>query len=170
MRDGLSIPEYLARAVHADGRQEWLDTFPNTIKEFESRWSLTAGEPFQPGGRTAWVAPVLWPCDVDLVVKIARRHGDSLQEADAFRVWDGDGAVHVHEVEAFPEATGLLLERCRPGTTLAHLPELEQDNHHRGFAAPPSGVNHHPPIPSVPSRSCAIGGPTSSLARRLRAA
>jgi streptomycin 6-kinase len=42
-------------------------------------------------------------------------------------VWNGDGAVHIHAVEEFPDATGLLLERCRPGTTLAQLPELEQD-------------------------------------------
>ena len=61
MRDGLSIPEYLARAVQEDGREEWLATLPHTIKELESRWTVTAGEPFQRGGRTAWVAPVTGP-------------------------------------------------------------------------------------------------------------
>lgn len=127
MSAGLSMPIYLAQAAQEEWREEWLLTLPTTLRELESRWSLMAGEPFQPGGRTSWVAPVSGPDDIDLVIKIAWRHDESLHEADALRVWNGDGAVHLHAVEEFPEATGLLLERCRPGTTLAHLPELEQD-------------------------------------------
>jgi streptomycin 6-kinase len=123
----LSMPLYLARAAQEEGREEWLDTLPTTIGELESRWSLTAGMPFQPGGRTAWVAPVSGRADVDLVIKVVWRHDGSLHEADGLRVWDGDGAVHLYAVDELPEATGLLLERCRPGTPLAHRPELEQD-------------------------------------------
>jgi streptomycin 6-kinase len=123
----LSMPVYLARAAKEEGREEWLETLPTTIRELESRWSLTAGMPSQPGGRTAWVAPVSGPGDVDLVIKVAWRHDGSLHEADGLRVWDGDGAVQLYEVEELAEATGLLLERCRPGTTLTDRPELEQD-------------------------------------------
>ena len=35
MSDGLAIPDYLARAIQEDGREEWLDTLPNTIKALE---------------------------------------------------------------------------------------------------------------------------------------
>jgi streptomycin 6-kinase len=127
MSAGLSIPLYLAEAAKEEGREEWLETLPNTIMELESRWSVTAEMPFQPGGRTAWVAPVSGPGDVDLVIKVAWRHNESLHEADALRVWNGDGAVRLYAVEELTEATGLLLERCQPGTTLALRPELEQD-------------------------------------------
>jgi streptomycin 6-kinase len=122
-----SMPLYLAQAAKEEGREEWLETLHTTIRELETRWSVKAGIPFQPGGRTAWVAPVSGHGDVDLVVKVAWRHDGSLHEADGLRVWDGDGAVRLYAAEELKEATGLLLERCRPGTTLAHRPEFEQD-------------------------------------------
>lgn len=122
-----SMPLHLVQAAQEQGFEEWLETLPTTISELESRWSIRAGPPFQPGGRTAWVAPVCGPTDVDLVIKVARRHDESLHEAGALRFWDGDGAVRLRAVEDLPEATGLLLERCRPGTTLAHRAELDQD-------------------------------------------
>jgi streptomycin 6-kinase len=128
MRARLSIPLYLAEAAKEEGREEWLETLPTTIRELEARWSVTAETPFQPGGRTAWVAPVSGPGDVALVIKVAWRHDGSLHEADGLRVWGGDGAVRLYAVEELAEATGLLLERCLPGTTLAQRPELEQDN------------------------------------------
>jgi streptomycin 6-kinase len=127
MRARLSMPVYLAEAAKEEGREEWLETLPTTISELESRWSVTAGMPFQPGGRTAWVAPVSGPGVVDLVIKVVWRHEGSVHEADGLRVWDGDGAVRLYAVEELTEATGLLLERCRPGTTLADRPEVEQD-------------------------------------------
>ena len=88
---------------------------------------MTAGEPFQPEGQTAWVAPARGPGGADLVVKVAWRHPESLHEAEGLRAWNGDGAVRLHAVEELTEATALLLERCRPGTALAALPEPEQD-------------------------------------------
>lgn len=123
----LSLPLYLARAAKEEGREEWLQTLPTTVQELESRWSVTAGTPFQPGGRTAWVAPVEGRGDVDMVMKVAWRHDGSVHEADGLRMWDGDGAVRLYAVEELSETTGLLLERCRPGATLALRPELEQD-------------------------------------------
>ena len=88
---------------------------------------MRIGEPFQPGGQTAWVAPASGT-DHDLVVKIAWRHPEAAHEADGLRIWDGNGAVRLHAVEEIDGSTlALLLERCRPGTTLETLPEPEQD-------------------------------------------
>ena len=64
----------------------------------------------------------------DLVVKVLWRHPEAEHEADGLRIWDGDGAVVLHAVaEVDPMTIALLVERCRPGTTLQALPEAEQD-------------------------------------------
>jgi streptomycin 6-kinase len=88
---------------------------------------LVVGEPFQPGGQTAWVAPARGPDGADLVLKVGWRHPEAAHEADGLRQWDGDGAVRLHAVEEFDDATALLLERCVPGTALSCRPEPEQD-------------------------------------------
>jgi streptomycin 6-kinase len=62
------------------------------------------------------------------VLKLARRHFEAEHEADALRVWDGDGAVRLLDWLRVDDATdALLLEACVPGTPLSRVPELEQD-------------------------------------------
>jgi streptomycin 6-kinase len=122
----LSIPARLVAAA-AEDRKEWLSTLPATVESVKERWSLEIGEPFEPGGRTAWVAPVRNADGGDLVLKIGWRHHEAAHEADGLRAWDGDGAVHLHAVDEFDDTVVLLLERCSPGTTLGERPEQEQD-------------------------------------------
>jgi len=100
---------------------------PETVHALAERWSLQIGEPFQPGGQTAWVAPVRTATDADLVLKVAWHHAEAAHEADGLREWNGDGAVRLHAVEELGDTTALLLERCVPGTSLSARPELEQD-------------------------------------------
>ncbi len=122
-----SLPRNLVDAVECEGRQPWLLTLPETVRSLEEHWSLQVGSPFQPGGRTAWVAPARGTDGAELVLKVAWRHPESEQEAEGLRQWAGEGAVEVYAVEAFHDTTSLLLERCLPGTTLAGRPEPEQD-------------------------------------------
>ncbi len=125
--DGLVIPGDLACAAESEGRDGWLATLPETVERLATDWSIHVGEPFQPGGQTAWVAPATRD-DEDLVVKVLWRHPEAEHEADALRAWDGDGAVRLYAaVEVDSETIALLLERCRPGTTVRARPELEQD-------------------------------------------
>jgi len=121
------MPRNLVHAAEREGRQAWLATLPTMVKELEGRWSLELGEPFQPGGQTAWVAPARSDVSGDLVLKVAWRHTEAAQEADGLREWNGEGAVRLHATEEFDESTALLLERCLPGTPLASRPESEQD-------------------------------------------
>ena len=61
-------------------------------------------------------------------MKVAWKHDEALDEADGLRAWAGKGAVRVHDSGTVEASTVLLLERCRPGTTLGEaLPETEQD-------------------------------------------
>jgi streptomycin 6-kinase len=122
------LPPTLVAAAEREGRSSWLATVPATVARLCDEWSLTAGAPFSPGGQTAWVAPVRDASGGDLVLKVAWRHPEALHEAEGLRVWAGRGAVQLHaSTECEEDTTALLLERCRPGTSLAVLPEPEQD-------------------------------------------
>jgi streptomycin 6-kinase len=113
--------------VEREGRHAWLASLPGIVKELQARWSLQLAAPFEPGGQTAWVAPARNETGGDLVLKLAWRHAEAAHEADGLREWDGEGAVRLYVTEEFDDTTALLLERCRPGTTLASRPETEQD-------------------------------------------
>ncbi len=59
----------------------------------------------------------------DAVLKVQFPHRESEHEAAALRSWDGEGAVRLLEHD--PDRWALLLERCRPGTSLADVPQDE---------------------------------------------
>jgi len=125
--DRLVIPENLAEAIERDGRQTWWSTLPAIVRDLADIWSLEVGEPFQPGGDTAWVAPVQDEFGAALVLKLAWRHPESEHEGDGLVAWGGRGAIRLHASKQFDETNALLLERCLPGTPLRDRPETEQD-------------------------------------------
>lgn len=124
------LPANLVDSVRADAspqRCAWLRLLPDIVGELADRWSLRLGEPYQPGGRCAWVAPAD-RAGQELVLKVAWRHDEAADEASGLRLWAGRGAVRLHDSDVFGSTSALLLERCRPGTGLAEtLPEPEQD-------------------------------------------
>jgi len=123
-----TIPANLAEAARHQGREDWLATLPATLRELEDRWSILIAEPYQPGGQTAWVAPVTSADGEELVLKVAWHHPEARHESDGLRVWDGQGAVRLHRAaDVDADTAALLVERCHPGTTLSDRPELEQD-------------------------------------------
>jgi streptomycin 6-kinase len=71
------------------------------------------------------VAPALLRTGAHAVLKIGLPHFESAHEAEALRVWKGDGAVRLLDTDSASGA--LLLERCQPGTHLRALPEDAQD-------------------------------------------
>ncbi len=122
------MPRCLVEAATREHREAWLAGVPATVKRLEQHWSLTVGEPFQPGGQTAWVAPARTKSgEDDLVLKVAWRHTEAAHEAAGLRVWDGNGTVWLHAVEESDDTIALLIERCVPGTALTCRPEREQD-------------------------------------------
>ncbi|WP_433306940.1 aminoglycoside phosphotransferase family protein [Actinoplanes sp. CA-030573] len=125
------LPENLADSVRSDRspqRVAWLAALPRLVGEFTERWSLTLGPPFQPGGRSAWVAPARDRDGLDLVLKLAWQHDEARDEAAGLRAWNGNGVVRLHADATTTDTAVLLLERCRPGVALGEtLPEAEQD-------------------------------------------
>lgn len=81
--------------------------------EVAAEWGVTLGSPFGMSNYS-YVAPA----GDDLVLKVAWENDDeSLHDADALSLWEGDGAVRL--VRADRERRALLLERAAPGTDLA---------------------------------------------------
>lgn len=79
-------------------------------------WGLALGEPFALS-RYSFTAPA-----GDAVVKVPwERDDESLHEAEALELWDGDGAVRLLR----RDGRTLLLERARPGTDISTLPDDE---------------------------------------------
>ena len=127
--DSFRLPRRLVDVAtrHGGSRRVWLDDLPAVVRALSQDWAIEVGAPYEPGGETAWVAPVRTAAGSELVLKVLWRHAEAIHEADALRVWDGDGAVRLHAVADYPDTTAMLIERCVPGTTLASLPEPEQD-------------------------------------------
>jgi len=146
---GLPLPAALVAAAEAEGRAGWLATLPGTVARLARVWSLTVEAPFAPGGRTAWVAPARDRTGAERVLKVGWRHPEAEHEADGLRAWAGRGAVRLRAAERTADTSALLLERCRPGTPLAAVPESEQDEVVAGllrrlWIAPPAGSGFRP--------------------------
>jgi len=103
------------------GGAEWIARVPELARECSARWSLELGEPFA-GAQVSVVYPA-----GDAVLKISFPHWEAEHEPDALRHWDGHGAVRLLDYDA--ERRALLLERCRPGTSLLEVPERESFRH-----------------------------------------
>lgn len=123
----LAMPPLLVLVARREGRDDWLVTVPETVRVLEERWSLEVGEPYQPGGQMAWVAPALGKAGEQLVLKVGWAHPEAAHEGAGLREWDGNGAVRLFASEEFDETSALLLERCIPGVSLTSMPGHEQD-------------------------------------------
>lgn len=99
----------------------WREQLPGLVEELLERWQLRVGAPFEPGGSSAWVAPVRDRSGAELVLKVAWAHDESRDEAAGLLAWQGRGAVRVHRSECRGETAALLMDRVRPGTPLAQL-------------------------------------------------
>jgi streptomycin 6-kinase len=121
------MPANLADAAAADGRLDWLERLPPIVAEVAASWSLRLGKPYEPGGMTAWVAPVTDASGRPRVLKVGWRHPEAEDEGLGLRTWAGRGTVLLHAERKLGDTFALLLERCDPGVTLASRPEPEQD-------------------------------------------
>jgi streptomycin 6-kinase len=123
------VPSYLQASTDLGGeaRRRWLVALPAHVDDLTARWGLRLGEPFEPGGSCAWVAPGADAEGRDVVLKVAWRHTEALHEAAGLAALEGRGGVEVHAFEhVADDTTAMLLERCVPGAELRGHPEAEQ--------------------------------------------
>jgi len=113
----LDVPPSLDHLRRLEEGQAWLDALPRLMTECAEQWSLEIGPPY-PGSYVSLAAPVERRGGELAVLKIQYPHRESEHEAEALRVWDGDGAVRLLDSDSMRHA--LLIERCTPGTRLRH--------------------------------------------------
>ncbi|RCS66327.1 kinase [Brachybacterium sp. JB7] len=117
---GFPLPEQLA-AADDRGVVAWRAGLDGVVTELLSQWDLIPAAPFEPGGSSAWVAPVRDQAGADLVLKVAWAHEESRDEAAGMTAWQGRGAATVHRSERRGATSVLLMEKVVPGTELAQL-------------------------------------------------
>jgi hypothetical protein len=98
--------------------RRWLEVLPQWLDRCVRRWSLRLGERYD-GGMCSLAVPATLPDGTAAVLKLQAPDRESEHEADALRVWAGDGAVRL--LDADREVRALLLERCDPGAPLSSV-------------------------------------------------
>ena len=94
----------------------WLEGVPELLAECAEQWELDLGAPY-PQGAAGYAVRATLPDGTPAVLKLIYPHRESEQEAEAVRVWNGDGVVQLLGYD--DERWAMLLERCEPGTLLA---------------------------------------------------
>jgi streptomycin 6-kinase len=123
----LRIPSGLADTCrNTPVRTAWLDQLPDVLRRLEHLWALTPDAPLDGEEPScSYVAAVRSTNGTPAVLKIAMPHMEAEHEIDGLRFWGGDPAVRL--LRADDDLAAMLLERCKPGTTLRALPERDQD-------------------------------------------
>lgn len=96
----------------------WLARLSELLAEYERRWSLTLGPPFEPLSYH-YVAPGVRADGRAVVLKVGVPHAELGCQVAALRLSDGRGMVRLLEAE--PDHGALLLERLLPGTMLTQV-------------------------------------------------
>jgi streptomycin 6-kinase len=96
----------------------WLERVPDLVTECADVWELRLGEPYLAGAAGYTVRADL-PDGTPAVLKLIYPHREAEHEAEALRVWGGDGAVRLLDYDE--DRWAMLIERCEPGTLLAAI-------------------------------------------------
>lgn len=123
---GHYVPDNLSRTMKTTWKAEadaFLSGLPALIVEFEERWGISVGPPFEELSYH-YVAPAVNARGEDVVFKAGIPRPDMDHEITAMRLYDGRGIARLLEADA---ARGvMLLERLRPGKMLTTVPEEER--------------------------------------------
>jgi streptomycin 6-kinase len=112
----MSVPHPgLAWAERHEKGRAWLARLPRLVQECVELWQLELDPPF-PNAYASLAAPARRADGGEAVLKVCFPHRESEHEGEALSAWNGNGAVRLlaHDRERW----ALLIERCRPGTSL----------------------------------------------------
>ncbi|HCA88008.1 MAG TPA: hydroxyurea phosphotransferase [Streptomyces sp.] len=119
----IAVPEALAAAhsrYSGAADRAWSAALPELAAAYLERWELRRDGPVT-HGMVALVLPVHCPDGTPAVLKLQPVDEETTGEADALRVWDGDGAVRLLRHD--PDTGTTLLERLDPSRTLSAVPD-----------------------------------------------
>lgn len=96
----------------------WLERVSELVEECAAEWELTIDEPY-PAGAAGYVVHADCADGTPAVLKLIYPHREAEYEAEALETWNGEGAVRL--LARDDERRAMLIERCEPGTLLAHI-------------------------------------------------
>ncbi|MEH7343319.1 aminoglycoside phosphotransferase family protein [Bacillus sp. JJ1532] len=108
--------------VHKEKGEKWLLEFQELIHECEERWHLKIMPPFDLSYN--FVAPAIRNDGLEVVIKLTVPSEEFLSEVEALVLFNDHGMVRIVDVDRIKGV--LLLERLKPGTTLASLENNEE--------------------------------------------
>jgi streptomycin 6-kinase len=115
----IELPDALLsshRKFFGETGRAWIDAAPNLAADLLDRWQLRAdGAPTC--GAVALVLPVLRADGTPAVLKLQPVTDDTVDEPDALRAWNGNGAVRLLDYD--PASGSMLLERLDADRSLA---------------------------------------------------
>jgi streptomycin 6-kinase len=114
-------PEFIRRNAQDPA---WLRSLPRRLDDLARRWSIHIAPPFA-NIEINYVAPAMRVDGTRCVLKLSRHVEETRNEIAALRLWAGDGAALLLEVE--PDEGALLVERLEPGSMLAEIADADDD-------------------------------------------
>src|SRR5437660_7199286 len=110
------IPSVLRWMEESSQGRAWLHELPSRVAACVDKWGLRLERPYQQSF-VSIVFPVRLFNGSSAVLKIQYPHMESEHEAEALRLWNGEGAIQLFDYDQ--EHHALLLERCEPGDHLS---------------------------------------------------
>ncbi len=117
----LPLPDHFTQAIsarHGDAGRDWLARLPAALVACAQRWDVVVAAPYT-NLSYHFVAPGMRGDGQPVVVKMCAPTGEFAREAEALRLFAGQGMARLLASDAAYEA--LLLERLVPGTPLRAL-------------------------------------------------
>jgi streptomycin 6-kinase len=111
--------------------EAWLRSLPQLLREFENRWKIALGPPFELSCN--YVAPAAEATGNSIVLKAGVPTPELISEIQALRLYDGDGAVRLLDFDT--EKGVLLMERLMPGRSLETFSDGANDEDATRIAA-----------------------------------
>jgi streptomycin 6-kinase len=110
---------------------EWLRSLPQLLREFENRWKIALGPPFELSFN--YVAPAVEATGNSVVLKAGVPNPALISEIQALRLYEGSGAVRLLDFDT--EKGVLLMERLMPGRSLETFSDGANDEDATRIAA-----------------------------------
>lgn len=120
----IHIPAKLRWLEQQPEGAQWLRELPGRIQSLAQRWQLQVDlDHAFPNSHVSYVAPAFCSSG-KVVLKVRWPDRESSGEADALRLWAGDGAVQL--IDDCADEHALLIEYCHPGLPLSKATNVDQ--------------------------------------------
>jgi streptomycin 6-kinase len=112
----------IMKNIHKEKAEEWLNNFDKMIAQYEQQWELLVHGPFDLSFN--FVAPATRKNGQEVVLKVVLSDKEFRSELEAVNRMKGKGMVKLLDDD--PDQGVMILERLRPGHTLADIEDDEE--------------------------------------------